>query len=327
MILILTDPATGGTFLTWTIHYLSGHAEYFSVKQNKWVPLTDDPVLDTNAHGFRPNQPITILQVERIAQTLSNTKTNTFHTLYFHNLIEQEALRESRHQSTFDVIKNITPKFNHVVVLNNNHPLYHAGYNRRAPSPKPTDHSSFNVSSDDHHADFINYFFQESYCRWQEAGLRDVWDHREFLALNIRPLRCLKINANVDLALSHFNLNTFDLYSCFDHTVNRLFDHLDLSIDQSRMITWKNIYHKWKTLHYPRMLFCLYFDDIIDYIVNGYNMDLTRFDLDIVQEACIQHHLIYHHGLNLKTWQLEKFQSTQQLHQLLVPNSHQLTEY
>ena len=53
-------------------------------------------------------------------------------------------------------------------------------------------------------------------------------------------------------------------------------------------------------------------------------MDLTRFDLDVIQEAFIQRELIYKHNLNLKTFQLEKFINTQQLHNLLEPNIHPL---
>ena len=53
-------------------------------------------------------------------------------------------------------------------------------------------------------------------------------------------------------------------------------------------------------------------------------MDLTRLKLDIIQEAFIQHELIYKHNLNLKTWQLEKFTNTQQLHNLLETNTHPL---
>ena len=53
-------------------------------------------------------------------------------------------------------------------------------------------------------------------------------------------------------------------------------------------------------------------------------MDLESFELDIMQEAAIQRELIYKYNLNFKTWQLEKFQSTRQLHALLEPNIHSL---
>ena len=51
-------------------------------------------------------------------------------------------------------------------------------------------------------------------------------------------------------------------------------------------------------------------------------MDLEKFNLDLMQEAAIQRELIYNYSLNLKTWQLEKFTNTKQLHNLLEPNLH-----
>ena len=75
------------------------------------------------------------------------------------------------------------------------------------------------------------------------------------------------------------------------------------------------------------MLFVAYFDKIINYIIEGYELNLDKFNLDLVQEAAIQHELIYKHNLNLKTWQLTKFTNTRQLHNLLEPNIHPLTTY
>jgi hypothetical protein len=66
-------------------------------------------------------------------------------------------------------------------------------------------------------------------------------------------------------------------------------------------------------------------DEIINLIIEGRPMDLKRFDLDVLQESVIQHFLLYKHNLNLKTFGLEKFENTLQLHNLLEPNVyHQL---
>jgi hypothetical protein len=61
---------------------------------------------------------------------------------------------------------------------------------------------------------------------------------------------------------------------------------------------------------------------IVESIVNNWSYPI---DLTFDQEIVIQHCLIYHYGLNLKTWQLEKFpNNTQDLHKLLEPNIHPL---
>jgi len=76
----------------------------------------------------------------------------------------------------------------------------------------------------------------------------------------------------------------------------------------------------WQKKQLDLLDFCYNQPHIVDAIVNNlyYEIDLT-FD----QEIIIQHCLIYQHGLNLKTWQLEKFpNNTQDLHKLLEPNIH-----
>ena len=122
-------------------------------------------------------------------------------------------------------------------------------------------------------------------------------------------------------------LNTFELYNLLDQTIDQLFDFLEIEIDKTRRTHWTEIYNKWKKLHIRRLKFVWYFDTIVNYIVDGYHMDLLNFDLDLVQEATIQHSLIYKYNLNLKTFQLEKFINTKQLHNLLEPNIHPLGKY
>ena len=87
---------------------------------------------------------------------------------------------------------------------------------------------------------------------------------------------------------------------------------------------WLLIYNQWKNVHKQKLMFVWYFDTIINNILQGIDFDLIRFNLDITQEATIQHFLIYKHNLNFKTWQLIKFTNTRQLHELLEPNIHPL---
>ena len=133
--------------------------------------------------------------------------------------------------------------------------------------------------------------------------------------------------SNADLKQPHYLLNTFELYNILDQTLDQLFSFLEINIDTTRRMHWQEVYSKWKKLHTKRLKFVWYFDTIVDYIVNGYDLGLLNFDLDLLQEATIQHELIYKHNLNLKTFQLEKFTNTKQLHNLLEPNIHPLGNY
>ena len=330
MILILTDPSVGGTFLTWSLHYLAGHKNYFHAGTSKWVDIPEDPLTDINAHAFLSNHPGDIDQVSDMLSALKNTQTSDFHTMYFHNLTEDIRSSGSRinpsssHRPTAELISAIGTEFKKIIVLSSDHPLYHCSARFRVLSRTWADHNKTNLSNEEQLLDQVKHFFTDSYKIWQEQNLNHVWDQREFLALNMRPFAVKQIAGNVDLTIPHYNFNTVELYTMFDQTVDQLFDFLEIEINKAKKSHWITVYNKWKKLHSNRLLFAMYFDTIVDYIIDGNTMDLARFDLDLVQEAAIQHYLIYKHNLNLKTWQLEKFTNTKQLHNLLEPNTHPL---
>ena len=100
-------------------------------------------------------------------------------------------------------------------------------------------------------------------------------------------------------------------------------DFCELPIDQARLDSWLVVYREWQQLQLNILEFTFNYQHIVDAIVNNwyYKLDNLTFE----QEIVIQHCLIYQHGLNLQTWQLEKFpDNTQQLHRLLEPNTHKI---
>jgi hypothetical protein len=97
----------------------------------------------------------------------------------------------------------------------------------------------------------------------------------------------------------------------------------ELAVDATRWESWLAVYNKWQKLHLEILEFTFNYQHIVDAIVNDWYYELN--DLSFEQEIVIQHCLIYQHGLNLKTWGLEKFPAnTKELHQLLEPNIHKI---
>lgn len=331
MILILTDPLIGGAFLTWSLHYLAGHNKVFYVRDRKWLDLPEDPVNRVNAHDWKGNQPLLLEEVVDHIDQLANIEPEGFHTLYCHNftrhIYSRQDYANSFHPATADVLEQAAAQSQSVILLHSTNPLYLVTYEERTLHHRFSNHDELYSSATEQREDFIDYFYKESLETWNQQGLNEIWDQREFLALNMRPLRPISIKDNVNLKRRHFHLNSFDLYTSFDHTLDLLFDHCKLQLDRTRLPLWQDIYKKWQSIHKPRMIFSWYLPEIVDYIINGHDMDLDRFNLDLMQEACIQHFLIYQHGLNLKTWRLDKFINTKQLHTLLEPNTHSLSEY
>ena len=315
LISVLTDPEVGGTFLTWSIHYLSGDQTYYYAKTLKWLSVCDNPLTGYNAHNFKPNQPQNKNSFDITFNRLCSTDTLNFHTIYFHNF---EFANLSHDNNLDHSINKLIDAKSKIVLVNTNkkHFLY-----KTKQHPRHIDHAD---SIDNHWENYINYFFKESKTEWKNLNLVEIWDLREFLALNYDPENIATIAPSINLKHPHFLIDSFELYNTFHQTLHHLFDFLEVKIDHNRKQLWQNIFNQWQKNHTQNMLFVWYFDEIIDSILNNHYLDLTRFNLDIVQESVIQRHLIYKHNLNLKTWQLDKFRNTQQLHSLLEPNVHKL---
>ena len=326
MISILTDSAAGGNFLVWTLHYLAGHNEHYFTKQDSWVSVPNSPLKQANAHNFKTNHAETLEEYYDIIHKLLSTPTDLFHSIYVHPF---DNSIDSVITDTSIAINHLSKYSKKTLLLthSDHYKLYQCKYKARASvknwnNPKEKIHDP-----DEIHNNFIDYFFNDSKRIFDKLKLDATWDRREFLALNIRPFKNVSMRDTVDLATDHYALDTADLYNMFDCTVIDLFKYLELPMDHSRFDQWNTVYSDWKKFHYQQQQFIRYFDKIINYTLNGYHLDLTRFDLDLMQEAAIQHVLIYKHNLNLKTWQLDKFFNTQQLHNLLEANTHSLSNY
>jgi hypothetical protein len=326
---ILTDPAVGGSFVTWSLHYLSGHTNYFFAPQNKFLPLPNDPLTDINAHIFKPNHPNTKDEFDLILNRLIKNQLTTFQTIYFHNLRTDTVNTQSHCNLTSEAVLNLQKETDKIIILNTapKHSLYLSKFNGRHLTTKFIAEKGKNKNFFDQHQDFIDTFFKDSKEFWEKLNLSDIWDRREFLALNLRPYNTISILPNIDLTKKIYRLDSFDLYNQFDITVKDLFNSLNLNLNTARWENWILVYKRWQHIHSDRVLFVEYFDAIIESIINNYYLDLKRFNLDIVREATILHELLYKHNLSIKGWGLEKFpDNTQDLHKLLEKNTYHTLE-
>jgi|APSaa5957512535_1039671.scaffolds.fasta_scaffold104298_2 hypothetical protein len=302
---IVTDPGVGGTFLAWTLEYLLGHDHMFNVAKNKKVKLIDNPInANLNAHAFNANQCDAIDVPEYIDILL--TRAEDFNVLYFHG--DGIASSLPHYDIAMDIITELAmPSI--AVQVPKSFMLYSNSLNERHTGVEDVD--------------YIPTYFPQDMALWTDMGLTEVYDIREFLALNSQPFR--NPNTMIDIK-DAFRLVAPDLWTNLDTSIPYIMDYLSQSIYTARFEKWINVYSQWKGVHKKRIEWCLYFDEIITAILNGYNMDLGRFDLDLHQEATIQHELIGKHNLNLKTFELYKFENTKQLHNLLEPNIHDLSK-
>jgi len=319
---VVTDPSVGGTFLTWSIYWLAGHHNYFLLETNKLCDLVNDPVGKVNAHAFIPNQPNKIFDCDPIQFTdfverFSNNKSKNFNILYYHTFPRTDTTEHAIKYSNINATKL-------VVVDSSQDVLYHCSFRKRTPH-FVSRQIQWLFDNKDIQNFLIKTYFNDSKKIWEALRLTEIWDLREFLALNFRPFELMGVYETINKAREHYLLPGRILWNALDEEVVNLFKYLNLDINQLRFDQWKEIYKKWKSIHHQRLLFSTHFENFISGILNNWNINIERFNLDIEQEAAIQHTLIYRHNLNLKTWQLEKFVNTKQLHNLLEPNRHLLS--
>jgi hypothetical protein len=316
MIAVITDPAVGGTFLTWSIYYLSGKTQYFSIGDQINIELPVNPLINKNAHNFNSNHPENLNDLKKDLQIAA--EKNLDECIYIHQF-------RSDTKIAVDLLCKSASK---IVVLSRPQSLalYHCRYMPRNETDTAWCSDRTLSTADDIFEDFITYFFGHSKEKWKRENLTNTWDKREFIALNFKPFNCNCIVDYIDQSIKYHCIDTTDLWTTFDSSISDLFKYLDLTVDEDRYNLWLPIYIQWKANHINSLQFIQNFDIIVDCILQGREFDLTKFDLDICQEAAIQHALIFNHNLNFKTWQLGKFTNAIQLHNLLEPNMHKLNK-
>ena len=322
---IITDIDIGGNFVAWSLHRLSNSTSYYFAEEQQQTAVCDDPLSNVNSHKFKSNHPNNLEKIEPILQQLD--KQPDLQHIYIHQLrnIDNSSL-DSNFQTRqgIDLLKKYCKKII-VVSKPQAYNFYDTSIRRRSLITPSNDGTKLIESDQQALEDFLDYFFSDNKKHWPNIEQMTTWDQREFLSLVMRPFEGKQIKNYHSFDFDYFDLSAVDLWLNFDHSVIDVFDYCELGLDQTTFKHWQSVYNKWQQLHRSRLQFCWYFDTIIDNILQGRYMDLQRFNLDIVQEAAIQHVLIYNHNLNLKTWQLEKFINTRQLHSLLEPNIHPLS--
>lgn len=335
--------SVGCTFLDWSIHYLAGRDEFFSTESG-WAKLSPDPIqLSTaNAHGHPKNHPDgfeeTLLTIEKLEQ--QNSDLCSFYPKPLGTRDAAGILGISSEQfgsmmpeinryqgQDFNKIWNLcVEKKIPIIILDCQDSIYHWCY--RGKKRTLITNKIFN-STNDILREMMNVFFPNEIRQWMEDGsLESNWDLREFSALNIRPYDQINtvFNEAYNLDQPHLWIAAEDFWFN-DNIIQRVMDYLKLPINSSRLSNWWPIYFKWRKMQAQVMQFSWGLNHICDSIIKNYDFDLRPYKLTPIQEAIIQHIIIYKYNLNFKTWQLEKFpDNTKDLHQLLEPNRHSIKD-
>lgn len=305
---IVLDHQADVSMLAWSIYYLSGSQKYYYSGFDFWFEVLDNPInADTNELEVEVDGSSDPLEFRTVIDSIRSTSGGVGTRLVC------TRVRGNNEIST-DLIDTIFTELDKTVVVGS----YHGSrlFNNKNAS-----------SSEEELTDYLMEYFSDNMGGWDDV-LNTQWDKREFIALNHRPFNNKGLKDLIDLSKPHFFVNTVDLYLNLENILPGLFEYLELEIDETRLEQWKDVYREWSKRRADIISWDENFHVIVDYIVNGHEMDLTRFNLDILREASILHELLYKHNLNIKGYGLEQLpRNTKEIHELLEPNFHILSEY
>lgn len=337
--------SVGCTFLDWSIHWLSGQSYFYQASAGDWIPLVQDPLLSSgvsNAHGHPKNHPAgwdnirsTVNQLKSLPSGLTSLYPVPIHPdltcqrlqLEIQQMSDSGTLRKINQYQQDDYVSALdwlTKQDIPVIYVSVDQQA--TGYfwtirslERHYAAPRKAG------STAEKEQEYQDIFFAKSQQTWQARNLVNIWDERERLALDMRPFDLMQFKAQTFPFVYHW-ISCQDLWFDTERTIKRAIEWLDLPIDPSRLDPWRSITSRWQCQHNNLLRFYRMLPEIVDATIKGNYFELPSLTLQ--QEAIVLHCLIYQHGLNLKSWQLEHFPSnTKQLHALLEPNIHPVESY
>lgn len=333
--------SVGCTFVDWSIQFLSGQSMYYRINESQWINLTRDPLTELNAHGHHKNHPKgfekTKLYLDK-CDHLSDNSVNSMYPTFLSGTAAAKLLNIPKDQIIDNIEKINTARYNDYIKIfdlgeksntkiifidtDTRVLLYNIGI-RNVHTPWESGDSSAIETVEDVRTAYQEIYFQKDINTWQDLNLISRWDDRERQALNCRPFNTVGVEPH--LTGQHLWISSLDLWTRTEQIIKKIMKFVELEIDLTRLTEWLPICKKWQDKQQQLLEFAYNYQHIVKSIVNNWYYEIN---LTFEQEVVIQHCLIYQHGLNLKTWQLEKFpDNTQELHKLLEPNCHVLNDY
>lgn len=338
---VTSTQSIGCTFLDWSLLYLSGQQKVFSAQSLTWHDIVSNPLQENltvmNAHGHIKNHVSGWQRNKRIVQKIRDNTTNGLISIYptllhIDNCCTDLDLNIGKISSSLQQILAYQ-KQDYIDMLSwiaceQQIPVIYVAFDPTVRGYRWTKRSlnRMMASSEKPKAisdlikEYHDIFFSGSQRAWMDLGLTEIWDIRERMALDIRPFDD-HWGDDLLLAHDHYWVHCQDLWFDTERTVRKIMSWLDLDIVEENVERWLPIMRSWQQIHNNNLRFPRQLSKIIRSIVQGHKHDISQLTFE--QEVIVQHCLIYQYGLNLKTWQLDKFPDcASKLYLLLEPNFH-----
>jgi hypothetical protein len=341
-ICIAPHSSTGGTFLDWSLYYLIGQQTFFHCKSNSYQPVVDNPVQKINAHGHDRNHPSGYERTKAAFETLSDhhsdsniTSFYSYQYQYYWYMKDNNVTHSTDTFREFESEKIVDSDKLHNFLSNSKSATIQLIDNESQEQlvlralPRQIEVTYFGATSGLTENTADDELFREFYPDSEiHSPTITPWDKRELQALLIRPFDQGSYTP-MNFHGPHVLRGDAKKWIMFgDEYIKTIFDFLGLKINHLQYETWLPIYYNWRKLIYKRFAFAWELDNILESIVNGYDVDLTEYELKPKYELIIQHLLLYRYNLCIKGYGIERLpQNTLDIHNLLEPNVyHQLED-
>ena len=321
----------GNTFLDWTIQYLSGSVYHLHANRLLNVQrslLTDNPLQFQstkvgNAHIHCKTHPHGLSEIQQvIAKIKSTKKVDELVTIYSCplNFVEtaNKKFKKNIHSDFFKnkenlkmLLEYIATDFGKIFEYCNSEsmPLIYVEDTMWNFLYKPRYNVTFDsqgkLYQPDNFQEIVYNALDWGFPNAKEKFDNHIWDTREYIALHLRPSDNTMFKFN--FKLPHYFIEANSLWIDGEHTIEHVMDWLNLGIVKDRYTNWLPVYKKWQQMHLARLRLPQNIEFICKAIINGWDHSLKQYNLDLFDEAFIQHKLIYKYNLTLKNWGLETF--------------------
>lgn len=300
---ILGPAGCGGTFIDWSLQYLSGTLRYLQlycdhrdravVHDPVWVEISQDPLAESTAHGHRkthPNDQSLGMVIDSFRAQASN-----LHSFYY-----TDAMRADQTSTHYNEIVSTYPDVRFLA--------FHF-------QPRHVD-QLFVLQ-----AEKISNIY-ERFSQQMGRSLDDLSSGALREILSLYYPRCIQGQTLNESLLQSQRLYIIDfdaVWRTLDKTLPEIFSWLGMTLDHTRIDSWQKIYTTYKSRN--QMEFFERLDDIIDSIIDGRDHDLSAYNMTFAKEIVLASRLLYDHNLSLKFEGINDLsKNTQQWHRILEPN-------
>lgn len=320
-----SDDSVGNTFLTWSIYYLSGTTVNPWITPEwelKFLKLTDNPMNTINAHAHKKIHKAGSDNFKRALDLVESDPDHLYCLYpvgyYFYEVAEKlypgipsntKFLTEDQidhiMQYTYDTTTSLA-----TICTERNVKWLHVMNTRLYDSYKPR---QLGVPLESSLPDPTTW--EEAYYRifnWCWPGkLKDeqtAWERRETIALNfVHAASNRDAGPNWDFSQPNYTIEATALWYDLEYYIKHIMNYCGVDIDYTRWDHWCSVYKQWHQMWLKNNRLPRNIKHVCESILNGWDHDLTQYELNWLDECYIQHKLIYEHNTTIKGYGLDKF--------------------